>query len=277
LSKPRIYPPLPHGQRSNVQITPGVLDEEFASASEERSFGEDFDALASGHTARPGSRPSGQRKAEDDEELLALRREAEETLARAREAFAEAEAEAQGILDKVRSQADSVEAAAYQAGFAQGEEAGKRLADQKVASVVRQLKSVADEMVGQQAQMLHDGEEKMVKLALLIALKIVHREVTQSPEVIFDVVRAGMDRLKRASRLTICVSPQDFRFIEEHIEDFRAMAQTGTEMNIEPDEEVGRGGCRIRSNTGEVDATIGSAVKKLMESIWSGEELVDEE
>ena len=204
-------------------------------------------------------------------EAQRLRQEAEDLTLRAREALANANREAEEVIRRAKSQADKIEAAAYQAGFEQGEEAGKRLSEQKTESVVRRLESVMEEMANQQANLLRDSEEELVKLAYLISLKLIHREIRQDPSVVLDVVKAGIEKLKRASQLTIHVSPHDFRFIEGHIERLTSFTETETEINIEPSDSIARGGCRIKSNTGEVDATIETMVRKLLDRIW-GEE-----
>ena len=120
----------------------------------------------------------------------------------------------------------------------------------------------------QQAQALHDSEQELVKLAVLIALQVVHRELRQDPSVVLDTVRAGIERLRRASRLTLHVSSQDFQFLEEHMEVLRSMAPATTPLSVEPDPTIAQGGCRIVSNTGEVDATVETAVHKLIERVW---------
>ena len=208
-------------------------------------------------------------------ELREARREAKGLRAQARalrdEALAARDrtlAEATRRIEEARARADAIEATAYQAGFHQGEEAGKRLGEQKVDSVLRRLQALVDETARQQTQALHDSEQELVKLAVLIALQVIHRELRQDPSVILDTVRAGIGRLRRASRLTLHVSPQDFQFLEEHMERVRAMVPSTTPFAVEPDPALAPGGCRIVCNTGEVDATIETAVHKLIERVW---------
>lgn len=176
--------------------------------------------------------------------------------------------EAARRIDEARARADEIEATAYQAGFQQGEEAGKRLGEQKVEAVLRRLQALVDETARQQDQAIHESEQELVKLAILIALQVIHRELQQDPSVILDTVRAGIERLRRASRLTLRVSPQDYPFLEEHMDTLRAMAPSTTPLSVEPDPTIAHGGCRIVCNTGEVDATIETAVHKLIERVW---------
>jgi hypothetical protein len=94
LSDPRIYPPPRHGQAPDVEAAPAFLGEEFPAASQNMSFGEDFDAPGSGSVAPPGGQPSGRYEsagARGDRDVLALRGQAQEALDRAQQTLAEAE------------------------------------------------------------------------------------------------------------------------------------------------------------------------------------------
>jgi flagellar assembly protein FliH len=172
------------------------------------------------------------------------------------------------IIEEGRKKAEETEATAYQAGFEQGETAGKQLAEQKIEPVIRGLRSVVENLAGRQEELLQAKEEEFVKGGLLIALQLIHREIRQDPSVVLDVVRAAIRKMQRASRLTIYVSAQDFKFLEDHLELLQTLTESGATVNIEPDASVGRGGCRVVSNTGEIDATIDSMIGQLKSQVW---------
>jgi flagellar assembly protein FliH len=213
------------------------------------------------------------------EETRQLQQAAQAELDFAREQAAQIQTEADRVLEQARRQAeemvsraqvrtDEIEAKAYQGGFEQGEEAGRRLNEQKIESVMRRLEGILDQVTAQCDRLVDEREEELVKLAYLISLQLIHREIQQDPAVVLDVVRAGITRLKRAQRLTIFVSPHDFSFIENHLDVIQGWTETGTRITVEAQETVGRGGCLIHSNAGEVDATIATMVRRMFERIW---------
>ncbi len=225
------------------------------------------------------------------EEARQLGQAAQAELDFAREQAAQIQADADRALEHPRRQSEEIvaraqartveiEPKAYQAGFEQGEEAGRRLNEQKIESVMRRLEGILEQVTTQCNRLVDEREEELVKLAYVISLQLIHREIQQSPEVVLDVVRAGISRLKRAQRLTIYVSPHDYSFIENHLEIIQGWTEPGTRIAVEPQETVGRGGCRIHSNAGEVDATIATMVRRMFERIWGEDaaaELLDAE
>lgn len=186
---------------------------------------------------------------------------------KAREIVSRAQERGEEIVDKAKRRGDTIEANAYQAGFGQGEEAGKRLSDQKNDAVVRRLLSTIDEVLAQRDGFLQGQEALLTKLALAIGLQVVHREIQLDPTVVLDIVRKAISRVKNATKLTVCVSPFDFRFIEDHSEEIQTVTDSGTEILIEPDDSVARGGCLIKSDNGVVDAAIDSMVMKMLEKL----------
>jgi len=175
------------------------------------------------------------------------------------------------MLEEARRQVEEVEARAYQAGFAQGEEAGRRLGEQKVESVLKSLRSVIERMVAQRDALFKASEQELVRLAYLISLKVIHREIQQEPNVVLDMVRAALAKTHQASQITIQVSPTDFRFLEGQSELVRDLAGNRANVQIEPSSEVGRGGCRILSEAGEVDARVESMLDVFRKRIWEEE------
>ena len=203
--------------------------------------------------------------------------QAQRLLDEARRTLDEARTQAEHLVEEARRHAEEIEAVAYQAGFEQGEEAGQRLSDQKTESAMRSLHAVLEEIEAQRVQLLRSSEERLIRVAFLIALKLIHRELHQDPSVVFDIVREAISRVQRASRLTLYVSPHDFKFIEGHLDELTALTKQEMRIAVEPDPNIPRGGCKVTSNTGEVDATIDSMIRNLQERLWEVEAIEAEE
>ncbi|MBN1866129.1 hypothetical protein JW916_02435 [Candidatus Sumerlaeota bacterium] len=214
---------------------------------------------------------SDENEPEEESEVERARKEIERQLEMAREALSEANRDAERIVEDARRRSEEIEAVAYQAGFQQGEEAGQRLSDQKTETAMRSLRELLEEIEKQRSEYVQSCEENLVRLALLIALRLIHREIRQDPSVVFDVVREAVTRVRRASRLTVFVSPHDFKFIEGHLDDLTGLTSRETRISIEPDSDIGRGGCRVTSNAGEVDATIDSMIHNIQKRLWEAE------
>ena len=72
----------------------------------------------------------------------------------------------------------ALERDAFAKGFAQGERAGAEAAAQRGEAMLRRLTETLDELTTLRAQMIHQTEQQMVQLALAVARRVVHREVS---------------------------------------------------------------------------------------------------
>ncbi len=208
---------------------------------------------------------------EIDERINQAQRKALMMVNEAETQLRESQQQAETLLVKARAEADQIEANAYQAGFAQGEEAGRALNEQKIEAITRNLESVLQALGAQRSTLIQENQEELVRIAFMLATKVLHREIYENPGSILDLVKNSLDRLKHSSSLTIYVSPHDFRFLEDHIENLTNYAGDTMKLSVEPDNDIARGGCLVKSDTGEVDATIDTMLKKLQSRIWSQE------
>lgn len=180
----------------------------------------------------------------------------------------EAREEAASILDAARRQTIEIEAQSYQAGFEQGESAGKQLGEQKVEPVLRNLRGMIESLDQDRAKFIASAEADLTKAAVLIALRLAHREIRQDPSIVMDSVRAGMARIRRATLVVIRASPQDYKYLEDHMGQLQKMLESEAAIRVEADEGIPRGGCRIVCDTGEVDATIQAAMDQMRDHLF---------
>jgi flagellar assembly protein FliH len=109
---------------------------------------------------------------------------------------------------------ESVEArvhAAYDRGVADGEAKAGRMAGELAAPVLANFGAVVKALAGARKQAREEAEESMVKLALAIARRVLHRELSTDPEAILGLVRSGIDRLSAREIHKLRLSPADAR------------------------------------------------------------------
>lgn len=176
--------------------------------------------------------------------------------------------DAEKMIDNARHRIEEVEAEAYQAGFEQGEKAGHQLGEQKIEPVMRSIKALLENIASAQENLFELNEEELVKAAFLIALHLIQREIRMDPSVITDVVHNAIGRVETAASITIFLSPHDLKFLDSYREEIQSAVSPNSEVKLEVDATISRGGCKIVSNTGEVDATIESMIEAVHKRIW---------
>ena len=157
----------------------------------------------------------------------------------------------------------AVEREAFAKGFAQGERAGAEAAGKRGEVMLRRLTETLDELTSLRAQMIHQTEHQMVQLALAVARRVVHREISLDRDLLVAMARVAMDRLGESAQVTVRLSPEDF----EATAAARASQWTGTNVTVVADSRVSRGGCRIESDLGVMDAGADAQIQEIARAL----------
>ncbi|MEB3285586.1 MAG: FliH/SctL family protein [Candidatus Sericytochromatia bacterium] len=172
-----------------------------------------------------------------------------ETMSQAEQARAaamqELEADRTAILDGLRQQA-------YQEGYQEGKSAGEAEAAQYISDAIHKF----NEMVMAFPAAVKQNEEKLVTLALEIARKVIHEEISLQPEIVQSTVEAALKRVSDLEQVVVKVNPLDLDLILPKQESFKALVPDVQNFSIEGSHTIQRGGCVIETNSGSINATI---------------------
>jgi flagellar assembly protein FliH len=146
-------------------------------------------------------------------------------------------------------------------GFRFGHQQGLEAARAEVAEWAGRL----DELVAaldQPFRTLDDQvEREVVSLVVAMVRQLVRREVKTDPGQIVGVVREALSILPVASRnIQVLLHPEDAAIVRE------VYALSAAELNwrIVEDPVIARGGCRVQTETSQVDATLESRLAALV-------------
>lgn len=145
----------------------------------------------------------------------------------------------------------AIERDAFLKGYQQGEHAGLEAASVRGEDMLARLvQSVADlQMV--RADMLRRTERQVVELAVAIARKVVHRELSLDPSLLLTMARVALDRLADTTGATVHLHPHDHASALRH----GAPGLPGG-VALVADQTIPRGGCLVRSDAGVIDLTV---------------------
>lgn len=167
--------------------------------------------------------------------------------------------------------AEEIEAMFEQAreeGQAVGYEAGKaeaRAEAERMAELVRNMDQALDRLGGEVA-------EEIVALAIAIAKQMVKHTLADHPATIAETVREALQQLPQ-SKVRIHVHPDDATLLREYQAD---QLEHGHHQLIE-DDTITRGGCRLQAAGCEIDATLETRWRRILEGMgrtddgWEGE------
>ena len=157
----------------------------------------------------------------------------------------------------------ALERDAFSKGFAQGERAGAEAAARRGEAMLRRLTETLGELTTLREQMIHQTERQMVQLALAVARRIVHREISIDQDLLIAMARVALDRLGESAQVTVRLNPEDF----EATAAVRAAQWTGTHVSVVADARVGRGGCRVESEFGTMDAGVDAQIQEIARAL----------
>jgi flagellar biosynthesis/type III secretory pathway protein FliH len=160
--------------------------------------------------------------------------------------------------------------AARQEGLLEGEREGRRAAGvemeaQVAARVSRERDQVAkavDQFRGAKERYFMDVEQEVVKLALAIAARVLHREAHIDPLLLAGVVRVAMEKMADRSGVVLRVAGADVAAWEGA---FHAM-EASQRPRVAEDARLARGECVMETTMGTVEL----GVKVQLEEIEKG-------
>jgi len=163
-----------------------------------------------------------------------------------------------------------IEKTAYESGFRQGEKAGMAIAEKKIEASLRRYSEAILEIGRLRTRLFHQVEREVVKLAVEVAKKIVHREIQADREIIQTLVKVALSHVAEKSAVTVHLHPVDYAYILEHRAELSAGADDGREVALLADKSIERGGCLIQTECGDIDARIEEEFREVERSFFEG-------
>ena len=162
---------------------------------------------------------------------------------------------------------DLTEKEAYDKGFAQGEKDGYELGETRALKTIEKIEGLLDDMVRLKSGLVRQYEKDMLETVFTIAEKVVHTHLELDETTVKDTILAALDLVAEKREVTLKINPEDFEYVEKlRPELFSGHMQVKSIM-ITSDPAVTRGGCRLETSNGDVDATIESQLKIIQQSL----------
>lgn len=148
---------------------------------------------------------------------------------------------------------------AYQRGLREGEARGAaQAAAGYEAALERAVRSV-QELAGSRDQFRREAEEDVVRLAIAIAARILHREIQTDPEALLGLVNAAMRKLSLREVHRVRTHPQDAEAIRRQLE----RSGSPIAVEVQPDASLARGSLVVETLRGSMDASVDTQLREI--------------
>ena len=171
-------------------------------------------------------------------------------------------AEAQIIVEAARTRAAEIEEQAqrdYEVakanGYRDGFAAGQNEAAGNAVRLVEESTALGEHL-----------SEEAAKLAVAIAATVITEQVKLSPDVVKRIALRAIQDSVIGDTVTLVVHPEDREAMERAIPELRRVAGNAG-IGVDTDPILSRGGVRVRTDYGEVDASIDALVRAVARRI----------
>jgi flagellar biosynthesis/type III secretory pathway protein FliH len=162
---------------------------------------------------------------------------------------------------------EEIEHTAFQKSFSEGEKKGYEAGKEKADEIITSMQHILEEINGLRENMVANYEKEIIRLISRISEKVVYGHVAVDHEVIKRSILHAFELIPGPVDVTIAVSPKDYEYIEEIKREFFETVEGLKQVSVISDPTIARGGCKIETRSGEVDARLDSRLNAVQQSL----------
>lgn len=130
-------------------------------------------------------------------------------------------------------------------------DAGRQQGRAEIAPVIERMNASVAEMSGMRQELRRRAEKDVVQLALLIARRVLHRQLNVDENALTALARMALDRLSRADSCRIVVHPQFVGAVKAAVPGGQA-----SRISIDTDASCAPGTLILHADSGVIDASV---------------------
>jgi len=144
------------------------------------------------------------------------------------------------------------------------ERAAKQAAEQILHEGQAALLEAVQTLANAHQQISTKLSHRTVELAILVARRVVARELRTQPDIVTDLVREGLEVLNVRDRVRVHLGPE-FAVLKDAL--VAHFAAAGTLMDVNLDSTLPAYGCVVETEVGSVDESIESRLSNLLDAL----------
>jgi len=148
-------------------------------------------------------------------------------------------------------------------GYRKGEAAGQEQAVARLDPVAEQLARAVSDLSQFRRKLRRDAEQDVVKLALAIGRRIVHRELSMDPDAILGVVKAALEKLEGREVDRVRVHPENADIVRKHVERLGRSQR----LEVAGDPRLDRGGVVFETACGNLDVSLDTQLEEIQRGL----------
>jgi|HubBroStandDraft_6_1064221.scaffolds.fasta_scaffold684733_2 flagellar assembly protein FliH len=148
---------------------------------------------------------------------------------------------------------------AWDQGFRAGETAAHKSVDEQVRIAVQRLATTTEEVAATRPETIRRAEADTVRLAIEIARRVLHRELSLDPSALEALVKAAITKLQNQEIYKIRVHPDYEKLMRTCLE--QTGRGNGVEIVCDPGQP--KGGVSFEISRGTLDASVDTQLREI--------------
>lgn len=161
-------------------------------------------------------------------------------------------------LHEVQAQIDAAVSAAKRESFEAGRQLGEQQARADLQPVLERLNASLNEVLAMRPELRRNAERDVVQLALLIAKRVLHRELAVDENALTAIAHVAFEHLARSESYSVTVNPRFAGAIAAAVPSGHA-----GRIRVEPDPDCAAGTLVVHSSEGTIDASIETQLEEI--------------
>jgi len=148
---------------------------------------------------------------------------------------------------------------AYEAGMRAGEAAARQHLEAEVRQQLERLAATIADIADTRSEVIHRAEADTVHLAVEIARRILHRELSVDNTALEALIKAALEKLEGQDLYRVRVHPDQETLIKSCL----MRAGRGQSVNVVADPMQPKGGALFEINQGSLDASVNTQLQEI--------------
>ena len=132
---------------------------------------------------------------------------------------------------------------------------------EEINSMLKQISKSVNNHMDVKLHLITQFKEQVVTISLAVAKKIIAQELQMDPEIIVNTMKKALESLESEKNIEIELHPDDKILIETNNNMKTFFPNSDQSWQLIGNNVISRGGCKIRSVSGIIDATLESQLE----------------
>jgi flagellar biosynthesis/type III secretory pathway protein FliH len=169
--------------------------------------------------------------------------------------------------DQAPADAETLRREAYQEGLNRGQAEGFAAGMEKAAEVAENLHRLLTAAEQLWPALCRTYERQIIALVGRVAEKVVYGQVALDREVVRRTILKAFEQIPEPLTVALEVNPDDYEYLEALKKPLMDEISGLKQLSLQADPTVGRGGCRIETRSGTVDATLEARLEAIRQCL----------